>query len=744
MSFVVRVMTLQCWGYRPAKRGVPGLWSDGCGAAPFARERAISGHCLRPITPTLIAVDNGKTRSGSNLSHPAALLAHGLASPFSHGPVAPTRRSAYSPDAITAFFLLKEFAPMPESCVKKIIVAIHGIGQQQRCDTVRRVAHSFACWQEVPLPLLPLGFFNTSSNLAYVEELLVPIPVDKTEPPHPLAKVGFAEIYWADIPRGVVTQGDTLEESKGWAQTIVARANRLAVRGSGSAHMSNTGLAGSVIAEAIEGIGVMENLTWVLGKLGIFKFDLAQVLADYVGDVQLVADFKPHRDAILVRLHEAMTDVLKLHQAKYPGTEVELHLVSHSEGSVISFLALLQALDQPSEDASDPRHEWVTHVRSFMTIGSPIDKHLLLWPAIWPRQQEPSAGQPCPGGVPPVAPAQRWRPIERPIEWLNYYDVGDPIGFELDSARDYLKAHGCEAFSFDESHDIGFSRYLVPGKAHISYWTDRDVFRHFAYKAGLSTVPAEAPASHWWCKPLSTPLPYGVAFLLHLAAVYLMCTAVLGFLGAHWGLAKTSSAVIALTFLLAGVTVAGRLPRLVKRSDTRWMLLAAAVFALGASLCLYLLPSAAAEYLTGVFTRMVPSSWGWAPDAATLLVVVGAVLVAASWNADRLPRRGRQVMVGGGAAVLGIAMVMGVITRTSAPGTGAPLWPLLLSAAAFMYLWWLGIVLFDLTFIWQWYIRNTAALSVLRKWARHSAQATGQAQGKPAPMPHAGPTRPTN
>ena len=51
-----------------------------------------------------------------------------------------------------------------------------------------------------------------------------------------------------------------------------------------------------------------------------------------------------------------------------------------------------------------------------MTIGSPIDKHLVLSPELFGE------------GAPLQSP-------DRPIDWRNYYDEGDPVGFALDDAR---------------------------------------------------------------------------------------------------------------------------------------------------------------------------------------------------------------------------------------------------------------------------------------------------------------------
>ena len=51
------------------------------------------------------------------------------------------------------------------------------------------------------------------------------------------------------------------------------------------------------------------------------------------------------------------------------------------------------------------------------------------------------------------------------------------------------------------------------------------------------------------------------------------------------------------------------------------------------------------------------------------------------------------------------------------PADAAPLWQLLLGSAGFFYLWWLGILLFDLSFVWHLYIRHsrlTQSLSDVR------------------------------
>src|SRR5262249_1887911 len=138
----------------------------------------------------------------------------------------------------------------------------------------------------------------------------------------------------------------------------------------------------------------------------------------------------------------------KAHQQDpgYQKKNLEIHVIAHSEGTVITFLGLLRALCEKKTP------EWVKSVRGFMTIGSPINKHLILWPELWADVL--------------TAPANPPRKEDR-IRWCNYSDYGDPIGFRLKKTREWLTDHGWDGFfDFPDNQDIGFSRYPFPGKAH--------------------------------------------------------------------------------------------------------------------------------------------------------------------------------------------------------------------------------------------------------------------------------------
>ena len=45
-----------------------------------------------------------------------------------------------------------------------------------------------------------------------------------------------------------------------------------------------------------------------------------------------------------------------------------------------------------------------------------------------------------------------------------------------------------------------------------------------------------------------------------------------------------------------------------------------------------------------------------------------------------------------------------------------PIWPVFIAGAGFLYLWWLGILVFDLAFMWHRYIRHSVAVENLWFW----------------------------
>ncbi|MEO6194957.1 MAG: hypothetical protein ABIS20_18230 [Thermoanaerobaculia bacterium] len=570
--------------------------------------------------------------------------------------------------------------------IEKVIVAVHGIGDQYSYATIQSVVNQFCCYYNQP-SAVPLGNFH-DDQAAYS----IPLPY----PREPFERLAFAEVYWAPIARGVENEKYTLEETKKWARTIVERLRlRWSTEGKkGGCREADFLLTQQVLGEMIQTIAVVDRLCFLADKAGLFTFDLRKLLDNYLGDVQIVAEFKKQRDEILV----AFAKLLEKVEKAFPNADI--YLVTHSEGTVVAFLGLLQALREPEP----PR--WTEKVRGLMTLGSPIDKHLALWPELF-------------GEGPPSNKAlvERNEDPQKRIDWRNYYDFGDPVGFKLDSVREWLEEnHWKGVFNFDDDHDMGFTRYPFPGKAHVDYWTDKEVFGHFIStvveakpaKAAPSElrkarpVPPDLKAKQW----LSYLLPYaGVIAILFVAAyiLYKAVTEAMGYTGPPDPITgKMQSALTQLLIfkqtaglaaLLLGITTVARIPRLTR--STFWRRISVAIAGFGAT-----------AYMWSVHHNEVISlkNFRLPPGLVTLtlaIVVVCLVYLASvkrpSWGLTPL-------MVLGSVAVT--TMVVSHLIMVPDRPSG-PLWPVFLATAAFLYLWWLAALLFDLVFVWHLYIRHS-------------------------------------
>ena len=626
--------------------------------------------------------------------------------------------------------------------VTKLIVAIHGIGDQYRYATIRSVVTRFGRHFDFPAAT-PLGSFYAPDGS--ISAFRLPAPPD---PPGGLGGIGFAEVYWADIPRAIQKKGYTIEEAKAWAGTVVERIRARygpELKKQFDFQSEDFRDAANVLLEMIETIKILANLLFLAEKMGFPKFDLDDLLTSYLGDVQLVADFPAKRQKILQRFSDVLDALWKgvlLKQESKP----EIYIVAHSEGTVIAFMALLRAMSLPTrgEVAPPPRPEWIDQVRGFMTIGSPIDKHLILWPSVWDAYNTPG---------PPVNP---------PIRWRNYYDYGDPVGFDLDTARDWMKDHRWNpAFEFEQKDDFGFSRYPLPGAAHNDYWSDEVVFGHF-----IQTVVGAPPAlgcdftAPKWNRNLarifSYVSPYLLAFLLLYGGTCLLAKALQAYAApapaphpatsaaaapaantlrgkpyvVQWwykvqtedqSMISLGGAIlngIGISCLLAGTTMAARIPRLTRK--TGWRLLAAALFVLFA-VPYVLLVDARTRCWLGFYRGPsgVTVEEAWVPTIVTLLLALGVVLFSMlSWHLRHPPvwlapllRGARPLTVPGSVAIL---LIIAYRVRFEYSEDNS-LWPLLLSSGIFLYLWWLAIRLFDLIFIWHRYTRHAVLQRYLGK-----------------------------
>ena len=585
-------------------------------------------------------------------------------------------------------------SPVANTRVKKVIVAVHGVGSQVRYATIQAVVGQFCRYYHSP-PAIPLGsFHNAQATFAFGP----PLPAPQLE------SLAFAEVYWARVPQEAVSDHDTLEEARKWTMTLVERLRlRYALDASDEPRARGKRrdfeLLRQVLSELIQTVTVMERLCFIADRAGLFTFDLRRLLDDYLGDVQVVAEFGDSRRKILDAFSKVMCDA----HAQYP--DAELHIVAHSEGTVVTMLGVLEAF----RDATPP--PWTRSVRGLMTLGSPIDKHLTLWPELF-------------AGGPPTPQADR-----QPIDWCNYYDRGDPIGFELDTAREWIETNGwSEVFRFHPDDDIGFIRYPFPGKAHVDYWEDETVFRHFiakvvkpeavtatkpGTKASRATALREAPmpTDDWMCKWSSTIVPYLLVYAVLFLASYFPFKAIYAYANPHPAHADEIGAlsiaidVASSALLMLGMTVATRVPQMTRAWD--WRVYALATYAIAAWVACLLLPPA------GAIDPRMPRLNAYGLALPSMAVVLASLLLS------RLrPRWGfKPLLFLGSAMLFAIALHRGYMAPSENDERG-PLWPVIVSLAGFIYLWWLAGLMFDLMFVWHVQIRDSRAMHHLRRMMR--------------------------
>ncbi len=603
---------------------------------------------------------------------------------------------------------------MPGPVLNKTIVAVHGIGDQNRFATSQQVLTQFARYHDRAGRAVPLGQFHNDDNCCKLSFHYRPGKDDK-QPKQPLTvNLTFAEGYWADIPREMVKEGFLLEDARRWARTIVERYHlrsqaensarhnqegvlatcKLAVQGEAPGNITREKIE-QVLTEMLQTLVVLDKIFFLAGKLKLFTFDLNKLLLDFLDDVQVVAEFQTRRNRILNAFS------MQMEKAYEANPQADIYIIAHSEGTVVSLFGLLEAAHKNNNE----RPKWLERVRGYMTIGSPIDKHIELWPEIFTRYENEND--------PP-----QYRPAEKDkIEWRNYYDFGDPVGFELDEARRRIdKKWGCsQIFNFKDDDDYGFARYSLPGKAHNDYWTDDAVFGHFIqnvvykYDSEKPSPPEEkdyskGPGNKPWKKIISHFFPYAGALAVLFCAVLMIYKAVFDYTGPGFPLNRSNLLrVTAVTLLLAGLTFVTRIVRLTKPGF--WWLIGFGGFVLSAtSYRLLLGQGAVLDHQPGILN---PGLVGTASVVVIFSLLAG--LLFPSWGMRTLLYPGFVAVL----TVIGKHLLkdadrtsLGSIVQHLQNSAGTTsLWSVVLTTALFFFLWWLVALVFDLVFVWHRYIR---------------------------------------
>ena len=257
------------------------------------------------------------------------------------------------------------------------------------------------------------------------------------------------------------------------------------------------------------------------------------VFAKFLGDVQLYGEYARCRGGAVRRFHEMLARIETAHAAREaksghsPPRPARYLIIAHSLGSIMSLDSLIYAAaptavrrgqdkvwNFPGYIRNDDDHcdegdlcrlddlrrqargtlssedkgtladlerrfafldtGWIERVHGFVTLGSPIDKYLMIW---WLNYRYLLNGG-------------NWfaETGQNRMAHFNYCDELDPVGHNLDvvSSTPVYRA------LFERREDIVFNRYTVPGAAHNAYWTDQELF-NWILARGLDQRPATPP-----------------------------------------------------------------------------------------------------------------------------------------------------------------------------------------------------------------------------------------------------------
>lgn len=310
--------------------------------------------------------------------------------------------------------------------------------------------------------------------------------------PYPVRGGGnlfFADIFWSDVTsRAFPKVGDTLPH---WTQCLL---NRLDLK-----HRNLT-------ADA-------PGNWWVLDVISLLRHTLLfaekglslrnkglndVIFGKYLGDVQLYGEYAHCRGNAVRLFHDSMARIHAYLKTRHKDREIEFTIIAHSLGTVMSLDALMLAhakegiLNDPGDgetgmvqnqgseilaadlpfpgyakEGKAPDVSWLPSVKSFVTLGSPIDKFLTIW---WYNYAYLLDTSWLNGKAPPKG-----------IKHYNFCDEQDPVGHRLDFARTapaFRKVFGLSEIADGNEgiNDVVYSHTPIPGWAHVSYWKDQSLF----------------------------------------------------------------------------------------------------------------------------------------------------------------------------------------------------------------------------------------------------------------------------
>lgn len=390
--------------------------------------------------------------------------------------------------------------------VIRYIIVVHGIGEQRKGETAIEVACRFAEARRGMITgfadgnILTLGKALSQMGKTERQQLEHPWTEFKGIPQDPNAQnpgpfygefypddkdhknLCFVDMHWADIMQK--DANDVLQPAQKWATGLLGRLKEK-----------------KAPKWVIKFLDTLCTTLVVLDKVLSFKYKGIDTLVftKYLGDVQQYGEYAHCRGQAVRRFHDWMAKLETQHNGRNTNTEARYTIIAHSLGTVMSMDALLYAHlnpDRRDELQTDipnipfpgyrkkmagngdmvvvapPSVGWVDKVDSFVTLGSPINKFLILY---WLNYKYLLESEKFTSKI----KTENEKTIDNRIKLFNYCDEQDPVGHYLDIAKSTPVFNNI----FAVQEDIVFTRYPVPGAAHNEYWNDRGLFNWILKKA---------------------------------------------------------------------------------------------------------------------------------------------------------------------------------------------------------------------------------------------------------------------
>lgn len=314
--------------------------------------------------------------------------------------------------------------------------------------------------------------------------------------------ISFSEVYWKQIPDSDIRSNDGHLPIPifTWFRSINTR---LFPTADEKFHLSR---------QVIDNLEKMLRLAKSLFGYFNKSRDFVHLLERSLGDVQMYAESCHIRTkvnkrflSVMNRIEEFKGNALtklkedtgnKCAELLKAVPETEIFIVAHSQGSVVAYNSLVTAAEGRRKDPN--QHTWFPRIKALVTLGAPLDKHYTIW-----RNSFQTDSLKC------TDCSNEPNEAEKKIAWFNYWDHSDPAGYGLKKLFSSSSAN-CQTDAqklFKVKYDKGFTRYPIPGLAHIGYWKDKAIYEHIIDKVMcLGTTRSKTTVKGKWWRHFHRPM----------------------------------------------------------------------------------------------------------------------------------------------------------------------------------------------------------------------------------------------